>query len=72
MEKTMEHEGDSDTSCNWSSWNNPEKIGKETGKVGNKRTRGDHPDDSIIKIDQNTEKSPGDLLSLKLQLKSIT
>ena len=32
-----------------------------------KRTSGDHPDYSIIKIGQNTEKCPGDLLSLKLQ-----
>ena len=28
--------------------------------LGNKRTRGDHPNNSI-KIGQNTEKSPGDL-----------
>ena len=30
------------------------------------RTSTDHPDESIIKISQNTEKNPGDLLSLKL------
>ena len=33
---------------------------KGSGGLGNKRTRGDHSNDSIIKISQNTEKSPGD------------
>ena len=32
---------------------------KGTGRVGNQRTSGDHPDYSIITIGQNTEKSPG-------------
>ena len=42
------------------------------GTVGleNKRTSGDHPNDSIIKIDQNTKKSPGDLRRLKLLLRN--
>ena len=35
-----------------------------TGRLGNKRTNGDHPNCSIIKIGQNTEKSPGDLRRL--------
>ena len=34
--------------------------------IKGENTSGDHPNDSILKIDQNTEKSPGDLLSLKL------
>ena len=41
-------------------------IGKGTGRFGNKRISGDHPDYSIIKIDQNTEKSPGYLRKLAL------
>ena len=41
------------------------------GRLGNKRMSGDHLKDSIIKIGQNTERSPGDLLSLKLQGKTI-
>ena len=57
----MEHEGDGDTNCNWCTWNNPERIGKGTGRVGNKRTSGNYPDYSIVKIGQNNEKSPGDL-----------
>ena len=35
-----------------------------TGGLGNKRTSGDHRNDSIIEIGQNTEKSPGDLRKL--------
>ena len=37
-----------------------QKIGLGTGRFGNKRARGDHPNYNTIKIDQNTEKSPGD------------
>ena len=36
----------------------------ETGGHRNKRPSGDHFDHSIIKISQNTEKSPGDLRRL--------
>ena len=60
----MEHEGDGDTNCNWCTWNNPQRIGKGTGRLGNNRTSGDHQDYSIIKIGQNTEKSPEDLRRL--------
>ena len=34
----MEYEGDSDTNCGWCIWENPQRIGKGTGKLGNKRT----------------------------------
>ena len=53
----MEHEGDGFTNCNWCNWNNHQKIDKGTGRLGNKKTSGDHPNYNIIKIDQNTEKS---------------
>ena len=39
-------------------------LTKGTGGLGNKRTSGDHPDDSIIENGQNTKKSPGDLRRL--------
>ena len=55
----MEHENDSDTNCNWRTWNSPLKIGKGTGKLGNKRTIRDH-----LSYCQSTEKSPGDLRKL--------
>ena len=64
LKKNMEYEGDDDTNCGWCTWGNPKRIGKGTGRLGNKRTSGDHPNYSIIKIGQNTEKSLGDLRRL--------
>ena len=58
LKKTLEHESDSDTICGWCTWNPLQRIGKE--KLGNTRTSRDHPNYSIIKIGQNSEKSPGD------------
>ena len=63
----MERESDSDTNCNSCTWNNPKKIGKGTGRLRNKGTSEDYSDNRINKISQNIEKSPGELLSLKLQ-----
>ena len=40
----MEQERDSDTSCNWCAWKNPQRIGKETGRLVNKRTSRDQPE----------------------------
>ena len=59
--KNMEHENDGDTNCNWCPRNDPQRLGKRVGRVGNRRTNRDHPNYSIVKIGQNTEKSPGDL-----------
>ena len=60
LKKTMEHEGDVDTNCDWSAQNNPKRIGKVTGGLGKKRTSGEHPNNSIVEIGQNIWKSPGD------------
>ena len=57
----MEYEGDVGTNCYWCIWTNPQRIGKGSGRLGNKRTNRDHPNYSIIKIGQNPEKSPGDM-----------
>ena len=57
----MEHESDGDTYCNWCSWYSHQRIATGTGVLGNKRVSGDY---SFIKIDQNSEKSPGDLRRL--------
>ena len=46
----MEHEGDYDTNCGWCTLSNPQRIGKETGRLGNKRTIEDDTDYSITKI----------------------
>ena len=57
----MEYKGDGDTSHKWCSLYNPQMIGKGTGGHGNKMTNRDHPDYSIIRIGQITEKSLGDM-----------
>ena len=59
----MEHEGDSDTSCNWCTWHNPRRIGKETGRLGKKR-KNNRLDFRIIKVGQITEKIIGNLRRL--------
>ena len=56
-----EHEGDGDSNYNWCSRYSHQSIGTGTGGLGNKRTNRDHPNYNFIKIDQNTEKSPGDM-----------
>ena len=65
IEKTVEYESDGDTNCNWYIWYCHQKIGTRTGGFGNKKTRENHPNYSIIKIGQNFEKSPGDLRRLE-------
>ena len=60
----MAHQGDGNTNYNWYTRNIPQRIGKETGRFENKRIRGDSLNYSIVKIGQNTEKSPVDLRTL--------
>ena len=62
--KAVVHEGNSDTNWNLCTWNNPKSLAKGAGRVGNRRTSQDHLNYSIVKITQNTEKSPGDLRRL--------
>ena len=64
IKKTMELESDSDTNCNLRTRYSHQRIGTETGGLGNKRKSGDHPNYSIFEIGQNTEKSPGNLRRL--------
>ena len=64
--KPMEYKGDDDTNCNRCTWNNFRRIRKGTGKLRNQRTSGNYADYSIIKIGQNTGKSPGDLKRLAI------
>ena len=45
----------------------PKSLVKELEDLEIGTSSGDHPDYTIIKIGQNTEKSPGDLQSFKLQ-----
>ena len=64
LKKTMEHEGDNYTNRDWCFWYSHQRIIKGTGGLGNKRTNGNHSNDSIIENGQNIEKSPGDLRRL--------
>ena len=50
--KTMEHKSDCNTNCN-------QRITRTSGREN--KTSGDHPNDKIVEIGQNTKKSPGDL-----------
>ena len=67
----MEHAGDNYTNCNWCVWNCNKRITKGTGGLGNWQKGGDHPNDSIIKNGQNTEKSPEDLRRLAVTQTSV-
>ena len=62
----MEHGTSSDTNCNCCAWNDPQRLGKGAGKVENQRTTRDHPNYSIVKIGQNTEKNSVDLRRLAI------
>ena len=59
--KAMEHEGISNTSCNWCTQNNLKRLGKGAGRVGNQRTSRNHPNYRNVKIGQNSEMGSGDL-----------
>ena len=58
LKKTMTHESDGDTNCNWRARYSHQRIGTRAGRLGNKTKSGDHPNYSIIAIGQNTWKSP--------------
>ena len=61
----MEHEDDSDTSSNWSDLNGPQRpVYRMGGEELEIRRSRNNPNYSIVKISQNTEKSPGDLRRL--------
>ena len=64
LKRTMEHEGDGDINSNPCTWNNTQRIVKETGWLGSEWKCGDRPEYRIIKIGQNTKKSPKDLRRL--------
>ena len=59
----MEHKVVGDTNCSWCTRNDPQML-KASGGIGNRRTSGNHPDYSIVKIGQNSEKGPGNLRRL--------
>ena len=64
LKKTVEHDNEGVTNCNWCSWFSHQRIGTGTGGLGNKKTSGEHPNYCIAEISQSTEKSFGDLRGL--------
>ena len=46
----MERESDGNTNCNWCARYSHQRIGTGTGRLGDKRMSGDHPNYRIIKI----------------------
>ena len=60
-EIAVEHEGDGDTTCNRCTWNDPQRLGKKAGRIGNRKTNRNHTNYSTVEIGQNTGKSSGDL-----------
>ena len=64
IEKAVEHESDDRTNYDWCFWHNNKRNIKRPGVLRSWRTGRDYPNNSIIKIGQNTEKSPGDLRRL--------
>ena len=49
-EKAVEYEGDSDTNCNWCTWNSLQRLGKESGETENQSKNQSHPNHNIVKI----------------------
>ena len=41
--KTVEHESNGDTICNWLVLNGTQELGKRTGRIEHRRTNEDHP-----------------------------
>ena len=76
LKKTVEDESDYDTCSDWCARYSHQRIGTGTKELGNKRTSRDHPNNSIVKIGQNTEKrvleTCRELLSLRLRWENIT
>ena len=46
----MEYKGDGDNNCVWCAWYSHQRIGTWTGRLVNKRTSGNHPNDNIAEI----------------------
>ena len=61
LTKNVKYESVGYSSYNWWSWYCHQMIVTGIGGLRNNRTRGVYPNYSIVKIGQNTTKSPGDL-----------
>ena len=59
--KAEEHEGYSETNFSWHSCNSHQRLEKGSKRIGNHRKNQDHSEYSIVEINQNIQKSPGDM-----------
>ena len=59
--------GDGDANYTWCALSSPQRIGKGIGTMEIWKKNQDPSDCRIVEIGQNTEKSHGDLLSLRLR-----
>ena len=50
----MEHEGDGDTICSWSTWKHPQEYKKETGRTCDEKKNQVHPDHNTTKTRLDT------------------
>ena len=66
-EKTVEHEGNRDTNCNWCTRYRHPRISKGSRRLGNERKR-----ERSTRILKRIQETWGDLLSLRLHWKSIS
>ena len=48
-----------DINCSWGTWKGRQRLGKGTKRIGNRKKGRKHPNYTIVKNGQNTEKSPG-------------
>ena len=67
----MEHESDSDSNYNRCTRNGSPRLNKGTARTGDWWTGRYHPNYCIVKICQNTEKSPGDTRRLPVAQTSV-
>ena len=72
---TLEHAGDSGTSCSWRTLSTLHKIGMGIGTVGDPRKNQDHSDYRLIEIEKSPEKtchsSFGEILPANTDVKNL-
>ena len=72
LARELKHEREGNTNFKWSPWYRHQVFGTGTGKVGIKKSSGDHPNYSITEIGQNGEKRLGDFRILAVTQNPVT
>ena len=60
--RSFEHECSSDTYTKCRTWNDSQNLGKKTAEFGDKGPDQGNTDHTIVKINLDSEKCPGDLM----------